>query len=80
MNEILMVELTEEELEMVMESRAKAEKKRRLEAYIAEINDIIDRARKDGFVIAANHPFKSCERIGYATTWGDSQGNYIAIR
>lgn len=80
MEKILMVELTEEELAMIMKERAKAEKQRKRQAYVDELNDLIQRAKADGFTIAANHPFKSCESVGYAISWKDAAGNYIGLR
>lgn len=80
MEKFLMVEVTEEELAMVMKERARAEKQRKREAYVAELNDIIQRAKADGFTIAAQHPFKSCESIAYALPWTDAAGNYIGLR
>ena len=80
MENIIMVELTEKEMAMIMESRAKEERQRKREAYVAELNDLIKRATKDGFTIAAEKPFKTCESVAYATIWNDAAGNFIAIR
>jgi hypothetical protein len=80
MEKILMVELTEEELAMIMKERARAEKQRKREAYVDELNDLIKRAKADGFTIATNHPFKSCESVSHAVTWTDAAGNYIGLR
>ena len=80
MNEIIIMEISQQEAEMIMKERARQEKQRKREAYVQELNDIIKRAKADGFTIAANHPFKSCESVSYATCWTDAAGNYIGLR
>lgn len=80
MEKILLVELTEEEMSLIMTERAKVEKQRKREAYVWELNDLIQRAKADGFTIAANHAFKACEGVSYAVCWNDAAGNYIGLR
>ena len=76
---VLLIELTEEELALVMRERARVEKQRKREAYVDELNDLIKRAKADGFTIAANHPFRNCEKVDYAASWTDVSGNYIGL-
>ena len=79
MNEIILMEITQQEAEMIMEERAKQEKQHKREAYVNELNDIIRRAKADGFTIAARHDFKSCDSVDCAVCWTDVAGNYIGL-
>lgn len=80
MNEIIIMEISQQEAEMIMKERARQEKQHKREAYVQELNDIIKRAKADGFTIAANHLFKSCESVNCAICWSDAAGNYIGLR
>ena len=80
MNEIIIMEISQQEAEMIMKERARQEKQRKRESYVQELNDIIKRAKADGFTIAANHAFKPCEIVSSATCWTDAAGNYIGLR
>ena len=79
MKEIILMEVTPEEKEIIMCEREKVERRRRCEAYAAELNDIIARAEEEGFVIAASHTFKDCDAISYAFCWCAAE-NYIGLR
>lgn len=80
MNEIIIMEISQQEAEMIMEERTQQRKQFKRESYIRELNDIIKRAKADGFTIAANHVFKSGESVNCAISWGDAAGNYIGLR
>lgn len=80
MNEIIIMEISQQEAEMIMKERMRQERQHKRESYIQELNDIIKRAKADGFTIAANHPFKSCESVACAVCWNDAAGNYIGLR
>lgn len=80
MNEIVVMEVTKEEVQMIMEERKKAERLARREVYVNELNDLIQRAKAEGFIIAAYRSFKSCESVGYAMCWNDTKGNFIGLR
>ena len=80
MNEIIIMEISQQELEMIMKERARQEKLLKRETYVQELNDIIKRAKADGFTIAANHTLKFCERVGCAVCWDDASDDYIGLR
>lgn len=80
MNEIIVMELTTEEVQMIMKERAIAERQMKRESYVAELNDLIKRIKADGFTFAANHPFGSCEKISHAICWSDASKNWIGLR
>lgn len=80
MNEIIIMEISRQEAETIIKERERKERLSQRESYVHELNDIIKRAKADGFTIAANHSFKSCEAVNYAICWSDCAGNYIGLR
>ena len=80
MNEIVVMEITEEEVQMIMKARKKAERLARREFYVNELNDLIQRAEAEGFTIATYNSFKPCTSVKYAMCWNDVEGNFIGLR
>ena len=73
----VMMEITEEEMAMIMSKRAKDEKERKRQSYIAELNDTLTRLNAAGFVLATS----GCQRITGFKAWSDQHGEWIeAIR
>jgi hypothetical protein len=73
----VMMEITEEEMAMIMSKRAKDEKERKRQSYIAELNDTLTRLNSVGFVLATS----GCQRITGFKAWSDQHGEWIeAIR
>jgi hypothetical protein len=52
MEKMIVIELTEAELALVMKKREEDARQNLLENYIAEFNDLITRAKVDGFTFA----------------------------
>lgn len=75
MEKLIVIELTEEELGMVMKKREADAKQARLEGYVAELNDLIARASADGFVIATNGP----HRLLKAEPWNNAAKDWIRV-
>lgn len=75
MEKLIVIELTEEELGMVMKKREADAKQARLEGYVTELNDLIARASADGFVIATNGP----HRLLKAEPWNNAAKDWIRV-
>ncbi len=69
------VEITQEELDLIMKKREKDAHTAKRQSYIAEMNDLFARASKDGFTFAT----EKVESIHRAKDWGDAAGNWIKV-
>lgn len=69
------MEITEKEYEALFKFR---EKEARRQGYIDEINDLIARAKADGFTLGTISK-KSCQTINEAKAWGDAEGTWIEL-
>lgn len=75
MEKLIVIELTEAELALVMEKREQEAKQMRLMGYVAEFNDLIARAKADGFVFATNGP----SRLLSAVPWNNANKDWIKV-
>lgn len=67
---VVLIEVTPEELKFILEKRRENEIRAKRDKYIAELNDLFQRMRKDGFVVYLEdaecdtpiaHELKSCD-------------------
>lgn len=72
-NSTTIIEISSEELAMILKDRAEKARVAKREAYIAEINDLITRMNADGFVLCntSMHP------INRASLWSEEDNNVI---
>lgn len=72
-NSATVIEISPEELAMILKDRAEKARIAKREAYIAEINDLIKRMAADGFVLcnASMHP------INHASPWSEEDNDVI---
>ena len=65
-NSATIIEISSEELAMVLKDRAKRARIAKREAYIAEINALIKRIETDGFALcdASMHPVNCASPLG----------------
>ena len=71
------VEITSEEWELIVKQRAEAAKRAKRDAYIAELNALIDRMKADGFTLGNKHT--NVWKLNKAQAWGDAAGAWIEI-
>lgn len=72
------MEITSKELEMIMAQREKEARIAKRDAYVAEINNLIERMNADGFTLA-NKEAKSW-KLRSAQPWGDNANSWIEIK
>ena len=72
------MEITSKELEMIMAQREKEARIAKRDAYIAEINSLIERMNADGFTLG-NKGAKSW-KLHSAQPWGDTANSWIEIK
>ena len=80
MDKIILMEISQAEAEMIVKERAKAERQALRAKYVNELNALIQRAKADGFTIAANRSMSQCSSITSASVWQDAAGNYIGLQ
>ena len=74
---IVGIELTEEEVEMIMKKREKDAHRAKRDSYIAEMKDLLARAKEDGFTFGHRAP-KSWA-INEVKPWGDAAESWIQL-
>lgn len=80
MDKIILMEISQAEAEMIVKERAKAERQSLRVKYVNELNALIQRAKADGFTIAANRSMCACSSITSACVWSDAAGSYIGLQ
>ena len=75
--QIVGIELTKEEVEMIMKKREKDAHRAKRDGYIAEMRDLIARAEADGFTFGHRSP-KSWA-ISEVKPWGDAAESWIQL-
>lgn len=73
---IVGIELTKEEVEMIMKKREKDARRARRDGYIAEMKDLLARAKADGFTFG--HKAKTWA-INEVKPWGDAADSWIQL-
>lgn len=70
-----LIEISPEELQMILKAREKQRKKVRQAELIAELNDLLAKIKKEGFTVSAGvvNPFDKAE------PWGDANGSWIRV-
>lgn len=71
----LAVEITQEELDLIIKKREKDAHEAKRQSYIDEMNDLLARASRDGFTFSMNGP----HTMKRAKSWGDAAGNWIKV-
>lgn len=74
-NSATIIEISPEELAMILKDRAEKARIAKCEAYIAEINDLIARMSADGFVLCN----ASMHTISNAHPWSDEHSDLICV-
>ena len=74
---IVGIELTEEEVEMILKKREKDAHRAKRDGYIEEMKDLLARAKADGFTFGHRAP-KSWA-IGEVKPWGDAADSWIQL-
>ena len=69
------IELTKEELALIMKKRKKDAHIAKRNSYIDEMNELLDRARADDFTFA----MAGVKIMHKATPWGDASDSFIRI-
>ena len=69
------VEITQEELNIIIKKREKDAHRAKRNSYIDEMNDLLARAKADGFTFAT----KGAQFINKAKPWNDSGDNWIRV-
>lgn len=69
------MEITEQEKEMIMKKRAEDTRNAQREAFIDEMNDLINRIQQAGFGVTMS----GSHFISHAENWGDTAGKYIKL-
>ena len=69
------VEITEEELALIIKKREKDAHTAKRQGYIDEMNNLLARASRDGFTFSMNGP----HTMRNAKSWGDAAGNWIKV-
>jgi hypothetical protein len=75
---IVGMELTEEEVEMIMKKREKDTRRAKRDRYIEEMRDLLARAKEDGFTFGHNKT-PTCSRINTVEAWGDAKESWIRL-
>ena len=73
---IVGIELTKEEVEMIMKKREKDARRARRDGYIAEMKDLLARAKADGFTFG--HKAETWA-INEVKPWGDIADSWIQL-
>ena len=69
------VEITQEELDLIIKKREKDAHKAKLNSYVDEMNDLLSRAKSDGFTFAMNGPHS----MSKAKPWNNAADNWIKV-
>ena len=74
-----MIQITEKEYEALLKFREKEAHKEKLHGYIEEFNDLVARAKKDGFTFGVNVEKKGISSFCKATEWNDASNSWIRL-
>lgn len=74
-NSATVIEISPEELAMILKDRAKKARIAKREAYIAEINDLIARMKADDFILCN----ASMHSINHAKLWKEEDDTVICV-
>ena len=69
------VEITQEELNIIIKKREKDARRAKLNSYVDEMNDLLARAKADGFTFGT----KSAVSMTKAKPWNDAADNWIRV-
>lgn len=69
------IEITQEELDMIMKKREKDAHRAKLNSYVDEMNDLLARAKADGFTFA----IRGAQSVNKAKPWNDPNDNLIRV-
>ena len=69
------IEITQEELDLIMKKRKKDAHIAKRNSYIDEMNDLLARAKADGFTFGT----KSAVSMTKAKPWNDAADNWIRV-
>lgn len=69
------VEITQEELNIIIKKREKDAHRAKLNSYVDEMNDLLARAKADGFTFA----IRGAQSVNKAKPWNDPNDNLIRI-
>lgn len=69
------VEITQEELDLIIKKREKDAHRAKRNSYVDEMNDLLNRAKADGFTFAMNGPHS----MSKAKPWNNAADNWIKV-
>lgn len=69
------IEITQEELDMIMKKREKDAHTAKRNAYIKEMNELLARARADGFIFTT----KEAMSMSKAKPWNTTDDDWIKV-
>ena len=69
------IEITQEELDVILKKREKDAHRAKRNSYIDEMNDLLARAKADGFTFA----MKGAITMDKAKPWNDSADKWIKV-
>ena len=69
------IEITQEELDLIMKKREKDAHTAKRNSYIDEMNELLARAKDDGFTFATTNVMS----MNKAKPWNDSADNWIRV-
>ena len=69
------VEITQEELNIIIKKREKDAHRAKLNSYVDEMNDLLARAKADGFKFA----IRGAQFVNKAKPWNDPNDNLIRV-
>ena len=76
-NEITIMELTPDEVAVIVARREREARDIKRQEYVAELNALIERMAADGYTLGAR---KGTFKVSGAESWGDNDGKWIALR
>lgn len=76
-NEITIMELTPDEVAVIVARRERAARDIKRQEYVAELNALIERMAADGYTLGAR---KGTFKVTGVESWGDNDGKWIALR
>ena len=69
------VEITQEELNIIIKKREKDARRAKLNSYVDEMNDLLARAKADGFTFV----IRGTQFVNKAKPWNDPNDNLIRV-
>lgn len=70
-----LIEISPEELQMILKAREKQRKKVRQAELVAELNDLLAKIKEEGFTVSTGN----VNTFQKAAPWGDADGSWIRV-